>query len=93
MKIAVDTKVISRVLEVLFVAGLPLHHLHLLHCNSRSCRGEAGREDDLPRSSETKNPGVCALHAQTLSSSATGLVHVTNQINAATDQNDRRHGP
>ncbi|MCK1745449.1 hypothetical protein IVA80_32955 [Bradyrhizobium sp. 139] len=45
MKNVGRTEVISRALEVIFVAGLFLHNL--LHCNSRSCWRAAGRMDGL----------------------------------------------
>ena len=84
------TEANSDELEVLFVAGPLLRDL--LHCNSRSSGArQAAWTAPSPRRRKTCAPR--ALHAEIRSPSAIDLVHVTNQINAATDHQHSRHGP
>ncbi|WP_407113863.1 hypothetical protein [Bradyrhizobium sp. LMG 9283] len=85
MKNLNGTEVISRAQAVVFFAGLTPARPVALQLALQLARGKL--------SSQTEDLRACALHAEARPASKTELVHMTNQIDAAADHNDRWHGP
>ena len=90
MKNLAGTEVISRALEVLFVAGLLRARPVALQLALVRARGHASWRRPLTL---VKGLRTCALHAEDPLAFRSRLVHVTNQIDAAADHNNRWDGP